>query len=276
MPKPSRATLPCGRVIRCLQPHDVPVMVAEVGDYFRYGIDVRPGDTVLDVGANIGLFAMSVFDRLDGDVDLHALEPLPRTHGVLAHNLGEHTSDRVRVHQLGLGRTTERVSFAFFPSAPILSTAHPKPSKDLADVKRATVHRLSHSPDAPKAIRWLRHLPGWMAERVLHYPLRWALRRREVDCDLQSFGDFVRAEKIETVDLLKLDVERSELEILRGLVDADWARVRQLVVEIHDEDGGLASVREILAANDFEELGFERSAILDDVCTIWARRRGAA
>lgn len=36
------------------------------------------------------------------------------------------------------------------------------------------------------------------------------------------------------MSLLKIDVERAELEVLQGLDGADWSRVQQVAMEVHD------------------------------------------
>lgn len=38
----------------------------------------------------------------------------------------------------------------------------------------------------------------------------------------------------ETVTLLKIDVERDELNVLKGIEAADWGRISQVVVEVHE------------------------------------------
>ena len=55
------------------------------------------------------------------------------------------------------------------------------------------------------------------------------------------------------IALLKLDVEGAELDALRGLGDADWSRVRQVVVEAHDGgEGRVAALEALLRARGFE------------------------
>lgn len=49
------------------------------------------------------------------------------------------------------------------------------------------------------------------------------------------------------MDLLKVDVERAELDVLRGISDGDWPKIRQLVMEVHDVNGALSAVRELLS-----------------------------
>jgi hypothetical protein len=46
-------------------------------------------------------------------------------------------------------------------------------------------------------------------------------------------------------------VQKSELEVLRGLGDGDWRRVRQIVMEVHDLQGELAEVTGLLEGHGF-------------------------
>jgi hypothetical protein len=40
-------------------------------------------------------------------------------------------------------------------------------------------------------------------------------------------------ESIDRVDLIKIDIEKTELDVLAGFEGADWPRIRQLVMELH-------------------------------------------
>jgi hypothetical protein len=44
------------------------------------------------------------------------------------------------------------------------------------------------------------------------------------------------------VDLLKIDVERAELEVLNGIEQSDWSKIKQVVMEVHDTDKRLEKV----------------------------------
>ena len=48
------------------------------------------------------------------------------------------------------------------------------------------------------------------------------------------------------MDLLKIDVERAELDVLRGIADEDWRKIRQLVMEVHDDKDTFSAVKELL------------------------------
>lgn len=63
---------------------------------------------------------------------------------------------------------------------------------------------------------------------------------RSYECAVTTLAAFIREQRLSRIDLLKIDVEGSELAVLRGLDAAGWATVRQLVAEVHDV-GGVAS-----------------------------------
>jgi len=58
--------LPNGKKIFCLNQHEVQVVYQEVKTYLKNGIELHEGDTVFDVGANIGLFTLLVDDLYNG------------------------------------------------------------------------------------------------------------------------------------------------------------------------------------------------------------------
>src|SRR4051812_5636994 len=49
------------------------------GDYFRAGLPLHPGMTVIDVGANIGMFSLELLRRCGGQARIFAFEPAPES-----------------------------------------------------------------------------------------------------------------------------------------------------------------------------------------------------
>ena len=52
-------------------------------------------------------------------------------------------------------------------------------------------------------------------------------------CELRTLSEFLRSTD-RAVDLLKIDAEQSEQQILAGLAEEDWPKIRQIVVEVHE------------------------------------------
>ena len=52
--------------------------------------------------------------------------------------------------------------------------------------------------------------------------------------------------KLRHVDLLKIDVERAELDVLMGIAQEDFLNIKQIVMELHDISDRLKQVAGLL------------------------------
>src|SRR5918993_749190 len=145
---PADVSLPNGTVVSCLQRHEVPIVYREVQSYFSNGLRLSPGDTVFDVGANIGLFSLEVYQRCHRDVHLYAFEPVEAIFDMLRANVERCTAgDQLKIFDFGLSSTSGPVVFAYYPRAPVLSTAYPDEDADKAELE---IFRGVESQDWPK------------------------------------------------------------------------------------------------------------------------------
>lgn len=79
-----------------------------------------------------------------------------------------------------------------------------------------------------------------------------------VECELTTVSHAMREHGIDRIDLLKVDAEGAEWPVLQGIDEADWPRIRQLVLEVHGAE--LADrIRALL-----ESKGYEVSVDRDD------------
>lgn len=65
------ARLPTGIDVRCVSRRDVLFLYGEIYQrrcYMQHGIKLQPGGTVIDCGANIGLFSMLAAEELGPEV----------------------------------------------------------------------------------------------------------------------------------------------------------------------------------------------------------------
>jgi Methyltransferase FkbM domain len=74
---------------------------------------------------------------------------------------------------------------------------------------------------------------------------------QEVECSLVTLSAVMREYRIETIDLLKIDVEGAELDVLNGIAAADWPRIRQISMESHTSDGRADDVISLLTTRGF-------------------------
>lgn len=211
-------------------------------DYLKHGIRLPGSARVVDVGANVGMFSLFVM-RECPDARILALEPIPDIHQALLENLSRYQAEGVKAVRAALGRRSEeRVPFTYFPALPGNSTRHPE--------EKQLNKELVAEQMGPEAV-----------ERVLGAV--------EVEAEVLRLSDALRDWEPEgPIDLLKIDVEGSELEVLEGLDDSDWRRVRQCVIEVQDLDGRLDTVLGMLGAQGFT-VATERATNIPDVLRHW-------
>jgi FkbM family methyltransferase len=270
-----KAVLPNGKSVHCLRESEAREVYQQVQGYFRHGIRLGPGALVFDVGANIGLFTLLVHELCRHEVDVFAFEPIPAIQEALNANVRGLGSDRVRVLPCGLGAKAGFAVFAFYPRHSTLSTAFGS-----ADDEEEIHKQLSESIDrnleeAPTPLRWLRWLP-----RFLRSPIIAGLTRRsfqgveELTCRIRTVSEVVREFGIDRLDLLKVDAEKSELGVLQGIEARDWPKIRQVVMEVHDLDGRLGTIVDLLSSNGVDNVITEQEPALrgSNVYSLYASR----
>jgi acyl carrier protein len=77
------------------------------------------------------------------------------------------------------------------------------------------------------------------------------------ECEIRRLTDILREERIEWIDLLKVDAQWAEMNVLRGLEEEDWNKIGQIVMEVNDRkdsesDGGLEKIKEFLKRKGYE------------------------
>jgi 31-O-methyltransferase len=224
------------RALAALLRHDDPsqlyFQLAEIaGDriHLRHGVEVREGDVVLDVGANVGVAAAYFASQCRAKL-VHCFEPVAPICDLLRENL--ETLPACVVHEQGLSSAPGRASITYYPKSAAMSGLYADPERDRALALTALINLGFSADEADK------RLEGRYAAQKL-------------SCELRTLSSFLRDEAIKRVDLLKIDVERAELDVLGGIEDADWPKIEQVVVEVHDEDGRCTAIASALQRRGF-------------------------
>jgi amino acid adenylation domain-containing protein/FkbM family methyltransferase len=189
--------------------------------YLNCGITLQDNPVVVDIGANIGLFTLSIAQRRPA-ARIFAFEPVPQTFRVLAWNTCVWAPQAV-IENVGLGAKADSVVFTHYPDFSGASGRYADPQRDAASMvalaMAQTAAGASDESDAP------------FIERALEG--RW--RSVSVLCQLRTLSHILVKYDIEYIDLLKIDAERSEIDILQGIADDDWPKIRQIVLEAHSD-----------------------------------------
>jgi hypothetical protein len=70
-------------------------------------------------------------------------------------------------------------------------------------------------------------------------------------CETRTLSNVIDSEGITNIDLLKIDAEKSELDVLLGIRREHWHYIRQIVAEVQDSNGRVEAVKSLLSENGF-------------------------
>lgn len=229
--------------------------------YLRHGISIRDGDCVVDAGANIGLFTVFA-NRLAHGLRTIALEPNPAAFACLAAN-AEAWGEEVTCLPHGLSREEGSAALTCFQGLSLLSGFHADAAIEREVVKSYVLNQQPEAvPDAHEAA----DLGALLDSR---------LQSDTVTARLRTLSSVIAEQRIECIDLLKVNVEKSELDLLLGIAPRDWPRIRQLVIEV-DRAEHLDPIVELLRGQGYE-IFVEQDPLLrnTELCYVYAIRPSA-
>src|SRR6185369_9046003 len=239
-------------------------------NYLKHGIKLKKGACVFDVGANIGLFTLFVSRHCEG-ARIYAFEPL----GPIFDNLrinSELYAANVKLFKHGLADEEGLVTFTYYPNYSTRSgVSKYADATDEVDVIKTFLQNKQESGDS--------NVSGLLDEADDVFTGFFQSEAHE--CRLRRLSDVMREQGIEHIDLLKVDVQRSELDVLKGVADEDWQKIDQVVMEVHDgegqdTEGRVGEILDLLNRHGFEAVA-EQDQLLKqtDRYNLYAVRRSS-
>lgn len=267
-------TLPDGSVVDCMNPGETEIIYREIfGDrvYARHGIDIRDGDTVIDIGANIGLFALFV-NRSGILANLLCFEPAPATFAVLQRNVARHDLRHVRLFNAGIAGSRGESVLHYMPKFTVSSTFRPDDSAEQEERNEEfTINAIATSSNRLLA-GLFRFMPRFVQRPIARAVMGAYAKRVAISCPMLSVSDVIRENALDRVDLLKIDAEGVEDEILAGIDAEHWPLIRQVTVEVHRGPEQLAEIESLLEGHGFRTVT-EASPASPAEPMVYARRQ---
>jgi len=234
--------LPNGLQIVHLNQYETEYIYKEIFEdqcYLRHGIRLRDGATVVDIGANIGLFSLYVMSHC-ANPQIYAFEPAPLVYDLLKANCIAYGSN-VHAFNLGVSDKPKTATFTFYEKSSVFSGFNPDESDDRETIQAVVRNMLNSELAISDSVEeYVSELTTDRLGRQIH------------ECQLTSISDIIRENQINKVDLLKIDAEKSELDIIKGIEDSDWPKIDQIVIEIHDKTGeAVKRIEELLRGKGY-------------------------
>lgn len=221
--------LPNGKIVFSINRNETEYLYKEIfkdeAYIFPGAAELREKPVVFDVGANIGIFALFAAERWPG-ARIASFEPVPDVFRVLEQNTTGLPG--VTAHNLALGAARETREITYYPRYTMMSGFDANPATDQATVAQYVRNVTNQIPEEEVREAILEDMDEMLAPRF---------EQRIVPVRMERMTDVVADLGVDRIDLLKIDVEGSELQVLRGMDEAVWAMVGSAVVEIaHEKD----------------------------------------
>lgn len=235
--------------------------------YLGNQLQLKPGDVIFDLGANIGLFALYALQKCGYDCQVHSFEPIPLTYQCLKQNLAQY-KEQVICNQLAIGDVVEptEVSFSVFGDSSVTATYRPQDKfesnfEPMLDFERLLI--ISYYINKPLYYQ-LKFLP-FLRSYLIKRNYKKITLAEQVQCKLTSLSHYVKEHNIEKIDFLKIDVEGAELDVLKGMDEDCFAKTAQISMEVHAIGDRLEQAKALLTAHDFSNITISQGAFFSQL-----------
>lgn len=205
--------------------------------YAKHGLELAPGDVVLDVGANVGTFSLFALTACP-DIDLYAFEPVPVLAQLLRANIGAN-GFFANVIECGLGAAACTREITFYPNSSGMSSFYADDAEEREVLRWVFRNEAAHTAEGGTI---LAHAEELLDARL--DPTRLVV-------PVRTLSDVIDEKELQQIALLKVDVQKSELDVLQGIEARHWPIIERMVVEVHDFDGRLKLVEAMLERQGF-------------------------
>lgn len=247
-----RYQLPGELEIAHLNPYETEYVYKEIfvdRCYMKGGITLCDGDVVFDIGANIGLFSLFVANEVR-DATVFSFEPSPPSYACLAANAAVYGSNATVVN-CGISDRERIATFTHYENSSVFSSFRADEGRDQAAIRAIVTNMVRQSGG----------LEGDELERSVDELMDGRLESKSYQCELKPISQVMREFDVTKIDLLKIDAEGSELDVLNGIDDADWDKILQVAIEVHDRDGPLVEA----VSTRLRDHGFELEIVEEEL-----------
>ena len=217
-----RYKLPNNMAVAQLNRNETDYMYREIFElqaYLKHGITIDDGDCIFDVGANIGLFALFA-TQICQELKIYSFEPNPDVFEILSANASLYAPE-ARLFKCGLADETKTAVFTFYPGFSLLSGFYADAAAEKELVKTFITNQRKVGMSEMDELTD-------QADDILEE----RFTSQAFTAQLTTLSSVMEKENIECIDLLKINVEKSELDVLTGIKDDDWKKINQIVLEV--------------------------------------------
>lgn len=228
---------------------------------------------IVDIGSNVGLFSLYSSDITNKRCNIIAIEPIPALAAATKKNLdqNQHPENKYEIYQYAIGDTSSflenrNISFTYYPRYSLLSGIADNYHQLTFNEKMNIVsYCLNGNSFYLKLMnQWLvtniyiiQSLIKFVVSVILYLILDcYFLKTEDCESKLYSLDEILNKSSFNTdaIDLVKIDVEKAELNVLKGIGEETWKKIKQIAIEVHDIDDRIETVKQMLIQRGFKNI----------------------
>jgi phthiocerol/phenolphthiocerol synthesis type-I polyketide synthase E len=206
--------------------------------YLQHGITIKARDTIFDIGANIGV--LSLFSLMAApNVQVFAFEPAPPLFTLLSENTKK-WNRQIRLFQCGIAETEKTLTLTYYPDNSGMSSFYGDRDQDRGVLETVMRNQIaSGDAELTPLLDCLEEISDLRSSS------------KSYSCPVRTLSSVVDKYCVESIDLLKIDVQKSEIDVLLGIRSEHWNLIHQIVMEVHDIGQRCAEVIVLLKSKGF-------------------------
>lgn len=240
-----KTILPDKTEVYCINWREAQMLQEHIDGYFNEYISIKNNATIIDIGANIGIFGLELSKRYK-NINIFAFEPIEDIYKVLKRNSILSKNKNFRAYNYGISDRNGEEEFNYFPNSPALSSSTNEIAESKEDLITALKGSLMHPP---KNWWWARLIPvflyPYIAKNLIKNPVK-------TKCSIKTLSEIINLFSISQIDLLKIDCEGNELNVIDGIDEKHWRIIKQVVIEVNDINGRFDYINKKLTASGYK------------------------
>ena len=231
-----KSKLKNGKEVFCINSIEAQILHEHIDGYFDNFINFKKNDTIIDVGANIGIFGLELSARYP-NINIISFEPIINIISILKANASISNNKYFKVYNYGISDKAESIEFTYFPNAPALSSSNDEIWNSGDELIEAFGGSLEN---APEKLWWKNFVPKFTYP---YFAKRLIKNQTKINCTVKPLSIVIDSLSIEKIDLLKIDCEGNEQKVIDGIEKNNWDIIKQLIIEINDIEGRLDYIK---------------------------------
>ena len=196
-----------------------------------YDIDINDNMVIFDVGANIGLFT-NYINSLNKNVKVYSFEPVVETFNKL--KLNSKGENNILINK-ALGNANEISSINYIENASSLSS-----------INEFSIDKLEAHNEIYNKYGIFKGIIKYFLEKEFN-------NSQKKQIEITTISTIIDEYNIETIDILKIDVEGFELNVLKGIHLQDFYKIKNIFIEIENfRKENRDNIYNILVSNGFK------------------------